>query len=110
MQLLEKENHTTDRIRRTTNKSGISYSMTKKGQKQFMKDWFREMFFLLNRKDKYLVINRINNTFFYGNDKLLIEQTIPIVGIMPFNSDIYDVYAKDEESKKAFEMAYQLLC
>jgi len=109
MQLLDKEHDTAKRIRKTT-RPGIPYSMTKEGQRDFMKDWFKEMFFLLNRKDNYLVVNRINNSFFYGNDKLSIEQVVPIVGIMPFNSDIYDVYAKDEESKKAFELAYQLIC
>lgn len=103
MQTLKSEN------KLYSNSNRFLYSPSKEGQYKLMKRWFKEMFWLLNRTDNYVVIIRDNNSFFYGNKELSPATAIPIVGIMPFNSEIFDIYAIDEESKNALETMYQLI-
>ena len=109
MQTLKSEDALVNNANRCKERNGFLYSTSKDGQLKFMKNWFQEMFWLLNRADKYLVINRYSNSFFYGNKEMTIAKAIPIVGIMPFENDIFDVYTIDEESKKAFETMYKLI-
>lgn len=109
MQTLKSENNISSKLNRCKEKNRFLYSASKDGQFKFMKNWFKEMFWLLNRTEKYVVINRSNNSYFYGNKALTPVTAIPIIGIMPFDNDIFDVYAIDEESKSAFETMYQLI-
>ena len=109
MQTLKSEETLNRRIARRTEKNKIPYRVSEEDQLKFMENWFKEIFWLLNRKGNYLVINRSNHSFFYGNESLASGKVIPIVGIMPFDTDIFDVYAVDEESKKAFETLYYLI-
>ena len=109
MQTLKNEKKKCNNLNRCRGKSKFLYSPSKEGQLKFMKNWFKEMFWLLNRTENYVVINRSSNSFFYGNETLTPATAIPIVGIMPFDNDVFDVYAVDEESKSAFETMYQLI-
>jgi len=109
MQTLKNENKLYENSNRYTERNRFLFSTSKEGQFRFMKTWFKEMFWLLNRSENYVVINRSSNSFFYGNEQLIVNKAIPIIGIMPFDNDIFDVYAADEESKKAFEAMYQLI-